>query len=151
MSYLDIDAFFPFYNEERNTHTCILFKDGHKEYVRPNVTRYIPMLFFQAELNDKAIHRWSSQLLGAEHNLPLLITDQLIFIPIKFQTQPYAPGHPFTFGYVNYNAIAFYSDKEVILKSQAVLQTLSPTKFIEKKIRDATLLSFAYQAKKREL
>lgn len=151
MNYLDIDAFFPYYSEEKNSRTCILYKDGTKRFVSPNISKYVLQLYFEAGLNKEAVHAWSSKVLKTEFNLPLLITDKLIFIPIKFQPQPYTPGHSFTFGYVNYDAIAFYSEYEVMLKNQTVLQTISPTQFIGKKIRDAILLGYTYREKKKEL
>lgn len=145
MNYLDIDAFFPYYDAEQNCRTCILYKDGTKEFISLNVSQYGRRIYFLAKLNKEAIHAWSSQILNASSNLPLLITDKLIFIPIKFKPHPYTPGHAFTFGYVNYNAISFYSSQEVILKNQTVLNTVSPHQFIDKKIRDAMLLAYAYQ------
>lgn len=151
MNFLDIDAFFPYYNEEKNSRTCVLYKNGIKEFVRPNISKYVLQLYFAAGLNKEAVHAWSSKVLKATFNLPLLLTDKLIFIPIKFQPQPYTPGHSFTFGYINYDAIAFYSEREVMLKNQLVLQTISPTQFIDKKIRDAILLGCAYREKKNEL
>lgn len=151
MDYLNIDAFFPFYNEETNTRTCVLYKDGTRKYVRLNISKYIPKLFFEAGLNEKAVRQWTSNILKSKVNLPLLLTDKLIFIPVKFKPQLYIPGHAFTFGYINYEAIAFYSSQNVILKNETVLQTISPSQFIDKKVRDALLLSFAYQEQKKLL
>lgn len=145
MNYLDIDAFFPYYDMEENSRTCILYADGTKEFVSLNVSQYALRLYFLAKLNKDAIRAWSRQVLNATCNVPLLITDKLIFIPVKFKPHPYTPGHAFTFGYINYNAISFYSSQEVILKNQVVLNTISPHQFIDKKIRDAMLLAYAYR------
>lgn len=147
MNYLDIDAFFPFYNEEKNTHTCVLYHDGTQKYVKPNVAKYILQLYFEAMLNYEAIHNWSCDVLHAKCNLPLLFNKQCIFIPIKFRQPPYMPSPSYTYGYVHFNAIAFFSEHEVILKNQIVLQTISPTSFIEKKIRDAIFLGYVYEKK----
>lgn len=141
MNVLEIDAFFPFYDEEKNTHTCVLYHDCTKKYIKPNVSKYIPQLYFEAEINYEAIYHWSCEFLQAKHNIPLLFNKQCIFIPIKFRQHPYAPRPAYTYGYVKFNEIAFFSDREVMLKNQIVLQTLSPTHFVEKKIRDALFLS----------
>ncbi|WP_054741707.1 hypothetical protein [Cellulosilyticum ruminicola] len=145
MNYLDIDAFFPHYDMDQNCRTCIIYSDTTKEFVPLNVSQYARRLYFLAKLNKDALHNWSKQILNTATNLPLLITDKLIFIPVKFKPHPYTPGHAFTFGYINYNAISFYSSHEVILKNQIILNTISPHPFIDKKIRDATLLSYAYR------
>lgn len=145
MNYLDIDAFFPHYDMEQNSRTCVLYNDGTKEFINLNISQYGRRLYFLAKLNKEAIRAWSQQVLHATCNVPLLITDKLIFIPVKFKPHPYTPGHAFTFGYINYNAISFYSSQEVILKNQTVLNTISPHQFIAKKMRDAMLLAYAYR------
>lgn len=143
MNVLEIDAFFPFYDAEKNTHTCVLDHNCIRTYIKSNVAKYIPQLYFEAELNYEAIYRWSCDVLQAKHNIPLLFNKHCIFIPVKFRQHPYMPRPAYTYGYVNFNEIAFFSDHEVMLKNQIVLPTLSPTAFIEKKMRDAMLLSYS--------
>ncbi len=151
MNLTEIAAFYPFYNDTLGTRTCILSRDGTKKYVKPHVVKYIPRLYAHIGLNLDTIQHWSCEILKTKANVPLLFSDKIIFIPVKFPQPPYSPSPTYSFGYINIEEIAFFSGREVILKNQMTLQTLSPTPFIEKKLRDALILSYAYLQRKTQL
>ena len=142
MKYFEIDAFYPFYTEDGHDHTCILLKDGSKEYVSQCVKHFIPHLLYDTGLDARSIRLWASKVTGLKQNLPIIIDENIIFIPVKFRKR--LNSTTTAFGYINYNSILSYSNTTVTLKNQTILETLSPTKFIDKKLIDAKLLAYAY-------
>nr|WP_303244292.1 hypothetical protein [uncultured Cellulosilyticum sp.] len=144
MKYFEIDAFFPIYKKEGPAQTCILLTNGTKQYSHYSIRQFIPHLLYDTGLDERSIRLWSSKVTGSKHLLPLIIDNLNVFIPIKFAIEGENNRISVVYGYVNLGSIAHYSNKEVILKSQVSLPTLSSIKYIEKKIVDAKLLTYAY-------
>lgn len=148
MKYFEIDAFFPCHSEDGTAKTCILLSNGTKHYSRYNMRQFISHLLCDVGLDYRSIRLWSTKVTGAKHHLPLIIDNLNIFLPIKFQMN--MPGPETSYGYVHLGSIARYSDTEIILKNQIALATLSSTKYIEKKMIDAKLLTYAYLDNKKK-
>lgn len=142
MKYFEIDGFLPFYTEDGHDQTCILLKNGDKEYSPYAIKHFIPHLLFDTGLDVRSTRLWATKITGLKQNLPLVIDDQNIFIPIKFRKP--LKSTTTAFGYINYTSIATYSDMRITLNNQNILETLSSAKYIDKKLIDAKLLAYAY-------
>ena len=103
VKYFEIDAFYPFYTEDGHDHTCILLKDGSKEYVSQCVKHFIPHLLYDTGLDARSIRLWASKVTGLKQNLPIIIDENIIFIPVKFRKRLNSTTR--AFGYINYNSI----------------------------------------------
>lgn len=149
MKYFEIDAFFPYYSEDGAIKTCVLLTNGTKQYSRYNMRQFISHLLCDVGLDYRCVRLWSTKVTGVKHHLPLIIDNLNIFLPIKFPAQAHTPRSETSYGYINLGSIARYSDTEIVLKNQITLSTLSSTKYIEKKMVDAKLLTYAYLDNKK--
>ncbi len=150
MKYFEIDAFFPTYKENNPAQTCILLNNGITQYSHYSIRQFIPHLLYETGLDERSIRLWSSKLTGSKHLVPLIIDNLNIFIPIKFAVPIKNNACTSAYGYINLGSIDHFSDTEVVLKNQTALSTLSSVKYIEKKIVDAKLLTYAYLDMKKK-
>lgn len=147
VKYFEIDAFFPCYKEDTNIKTCIILSNGTTRYSHYNMRQFTARLLCDIGMDYLSLRLWSSKVTGAKHHLPLIIDNLNVFIPIRFKAK--ANGNETSYGYINMGSIERYSDTEIVLRNQVVLPTLSSTKYIEKKMVDAKLLTYAYLDNKK--
>ncbi len=142
MLYSNIVALIPFYDTYGQNSTCILFKDGSKEYASCSIKTYIYRMLYTLHLDPKAIRHWTYQVIGSKLNTPVVIDNNLIFLPVKLRKG--VGKQDGCFGYVNNNFIVAADDHHLTLINSQTLATLSPKSYILKKQNDAKLLGYAY-------
>lgn len=148
MLYTQIVALIPFYDHYGQNSTCILFQDGSKEYATCSIKNYITTMYYKLHLDPRAVRFWTSQIIGAKINTPLVIDDQLILLPVKLRKG--IGKQDGCFGYINNRVISEARDNEILFTNGHVLPTLSSKSYIHKKQTDAKLLSYAYVDYKKQ-
>lgn len=145
---LQFAALIPFYDDYGQNSTCILYKDGSKEYFGCPVKSYIQKLLYELHLDPKAVSFWTTKTIGTKLNSPITIDDSLILIPVKFRKS--VGKQDGCFGYVCNDCIKEPHDFSITLTNDEVLPTLSPQSYIQKKQKDAALLSYVYTDYKKQ-
>ena len=148
MFYFDIAALIAFYDTYGQNSTCILFKDGSKEYASCSIKTYIYRMLYTLHLDPKAIRHWTYQVTGSKLNTPVVIDDHLIFLPVKLRKG--VGKQDGCFGYVNNSCILSVEDNQLILTNNNTLPTLSPKSYILHKQNTAKLLGYAYVDYKKQ-
>ncbi|MGL4798993.1 MAG: hypothetical protein ACRCWY_06330 [Cellulosilyticaceae bacterium] len=142
MSYYHIHALIPIYTTTGENATLVIHLDGSSEKCHCTLQTYIRRMLYQAHLDPQSLKYWTSKVLGEKLNTPLILSDTLVFIPIKMrQAIGRTDG---CFGYVLSNCILTYDDHTLTLTSGQTLTTLSTKSYVAKKQRDACLLRYAY-------
>ena len=140
-------AIIPYYDPYGGNATYTLLTDGTKETFDLSIKNYIYHMFRQLYMDPLALKNWVSHILSAKSNMPLILTDAYIFIPIKVR---YPIGRlDGAFGYVALDAMVSYKDGVITLKNGVILETLSSDSYITKKIKDAKLLAYAYKEQRK--
>lgn len=148
MFYSDIAALIPFYDTYGQNSTCILFKDGSKEYASCSIKTYIYRMLYTLHLDPKAIRHWTHHVIGSKLNTPVVIDNNLIFLPVKLRKG--VGKQDGCFGYVNSSFIVAIEDNQLTLINNQTLTTLSPKSYILKKQNAAKLLGYAYVDYKKQ-
>lgn len=99
-------------------------------------------MFYQVCLDPVAVRHYSSRILHAKGNLPLILSPDYIFIPVKMR-RPIGRQDG-AFGYIRVDAIQSYEKGLVTLTSGQTLTTYSSDSYIAHKLKDAKLLRYAY-------
>lgn len=148
MIYTRFLAVIPFYNEYGQNATCVLFKDGSREYLNCSIKNYIHTMFSKLHLDPKALSFWTYGILGYKLNAPLIIDEDTVLIPIKFRKS--ISKHDGCFGYVHQRFIKDVQDYSLTLSTEEVLDTLTLASYVAKKQKDATFLTYAYLDYKKQ-
>lgn len=148
MNYTLIDALIPFYDSDGANATCILFHDGSRSYKDCPIKKYLYHMLYSLHLDPNAVKHWTYKTIGTKINTPIIIDDSLIFLPVKLRKG--VGKQDGCFGYVNSKVIQAYEDNQITLCNGEILATLSPRSYIQKKITDAKLLSYAYMDYKKQ-
>lgn len=148
MFYSHIVALIPFYDQYGQNSTCILFKDGSKEYAPYSIKAYLCRMLYTFHLDPKAVKHWTHQVIGTKLNTPIIIDNRLIFLPVKLRKS--VGKQDGCFGYVNNHFIIDVADYQLTLINDQILPTLSPKSYILKKQTDAKLLGYAYVDYKKQ-
>lgn len=152
MYYEDIMALIPFYDENGQNMTRILLKDGTSSASTCSVKAYISQILSSLHLDPHALKFWIFKMTGDKHNTPLIISNDLIFIPIKFRKS--IGSHDGCFGFINAisltSAETYIENYHITLPSNICLNTLSTKAYIMGKQKTAQLLSYAYLSSKKE-
>ncbi len=148
MLYLDFAALIPFYDDRGQNSTCVLFKDGSKEYFSCSVKNYMTTLLYELHLDPHSLRFWTSQIIGTKLNIPFTIDEHHIFLPVKFRKP--VTKQDGCFGYVSRDLIAHVEDGLLTFTTGLTLQHLSKKSYLNKKQKDAALLSYAYTDFKKQ-
>lgn len=148
MDYSNYAALIPFYSECGENCTCIIYNDGKKDYLSSSLKKVIHEMFHSLYLDPCALKHWTSEMVGYKNNLPLLVDNTLIFLPIKLRK---AVGkQDGCYGYFNIASILDYSNYLITLCNGEIIPTLSPKKYIQKKTMHANLLEYLYLEHKKQ-
>lgn len=148
MNYTLIAAIIPFYSDNGENSTCILLNDGSKLYKSCSIKRYMHYMLYSLHLDPNAVKHWTYETIGTKLNTPIIIDDSLIFLPVKLRKG--VGKQDGCFGYVNSKLIQACEDNLITLCNGETLVTLSPKSYIQKKLTDAKLLSYAYMDYKKQ-
>ena len=148
MFYSNIVALIPFYDTYGQNSTCILFEDGSEEYASCSIKTYLSRMLYTFHLDPKALKHWTHQVIGSKLNTPVIIDNNLIFLPVKLRKS--VGTQDGCFGFVNNRFIIAACDYQLTLVNDYLLPTLSPKSYIIKKQTDAKLLSYAYVDYKKQ-
>lgn len=147
MMYYLCSAIIPYYDSYGGNATYTLLTDGTKETFDFSIKNYTYHMFRQLFMDPLSLKNWASHILSGKSNLPLILTDAYIFIPIKMRTP--IGRLDGAFGYVALDSIVGYKDSMITLKNGVILETLSSDSYITKKMKDARLLRYAYQEQRK--
>lgn len=136
-------AILPFYDDHGYNATYTLLSDGTKETYQLPIKTYIYRMFHQLYMDPLALKNWSTHILSSQYNLPLIINETYIFIPVKMRT-PIGRCDG-ACGYVLLSAIKDFKDGTITLVNGTTLDTLSSDTYLTKKMKDARLLRYAYE------
>ncbi len=142
MFYIQFAALIPFYDTYGQNATCILLKDGSKEYFNGSIKAYMHAMLYELHLDPKAVNFWTSKIIGTKLNTPLIIDESMILLPVKFRKS--VGKQDGCFGYVNYHCVECVQDHQLTLSNGEILPNLSRKSYIAKKQKDAKLLGYAY-------
>lgn len=143
-----IAAFIPFYSAEGENSTCVLLKDGSR-YTKPcSIKKYIQHMLYSVHLDPCAVKHWTYTVIGTKLNTPLIISNDIIFLPVKMRNG--IGKQDGCYGYINAKAIQSFDTHSIHLCTGETLSTLSPKTYIQKKQYDAKLLSYAYLDYKKQ-
>lgn len=141
-------ALIPFYDTFGQNSTCVILKDGSKEYFGCSIKAYIHSMFYELHLDPRAVSFWTHKILGTKLNTPLIIDDSLVLLPVKFRKS--VGKQDGCFGYVTNHCIESIDDNSITLSYGETLPSLSQKSYILKKQKDAALLSYAYTDYKKQ-
>lgn len=148
LNYTQIAALIPFYSSNGENSTCILLHDGSKIYKQCSIKKYIHYMLYSLHLDPNAVKHWTYEIIGTKLNTPIIIDNDLIFLPVKLRKS--VGKQDGCFGYVNSHEIANYDDNLITLCNGEKLPTLSPKSYMTKKQHDAKLLRYAYLDYKKQ-
>lgn len=147
MRYDHVLAFLPTYSPLGEDVTRVLLHDGTWDTLDFPIKDYILKMLYQSHRDPRYLQHWTYTHIGCKLNTPLTLTDTLIFIPIKVRQ---ALGkHHSCYGYVLHDAITAYEDYQLTLAHHTTLPYLSKKTYLTKKLRDASLLCYAYKAQRK--
>jgi len=141
-------ALIPFYDTYGQNSTCLILKDGSREYFGFSIKTYIRNMFYDLHLDPKALNFWTYKILGTKLNTPVIIDDSLILLPVKFRKS--VGKQDGCFGYVTNSCITDIEDNQITLSHNEVLPSLSQKSYILKKQKDAKLLKYSYTDYKKQ-
>ena len=142
MNYTQISAMIPFYSSNGENSTCIILNDGSRICEPQSVKIYIDHMIFSLHLDPRAIKYWTSKMIGNKLNNPLVIDNELIFLPVKFRQG--IGKHDGCVGYINMKNIQSFDNHLIVLCNGEKINNLSSKSYIEQKQRSAQLLSYLY-------
>ena len=148
MNYTQIAALIPFYSPEGENSTCILLNDGDKFYKSCSIKKYLHHMFYCLHLDPTAVKHWTYEVIGTKLNTPIIIDNDIIFLPVKLRKG--VGKQDGCFGYVNSKYLQSYDDNSILLCNGELLPTLSSKSYIQKKEYDAKLLRYAYLEHKKQ-
>lgn len=148
MDYNQIAALIPFYDTNGENSTCIIFMDGSRECTPCSVKKFMRSMLYDFHLDPHALRHWTFRMIGTKLNTPIIINDNLIFLPVKLRKG--VGKQDGCFGYVRHDHIRSFANKEVTLSSGEMLATLSPKAYLTKKHLDANMLRFSYREFKKK-
>lgn len=148
MNYTQIAALIPFYSVNGENSTCILYSDGSKAYKSCSIKKFIHHMLYTFHLDPLAVKHWTYNVIGTKLNTPLIIDNELIFLPVKLRKG--VGKQDGCFGYINSRQLVSYENHLITFSSGDTLPTLSPKSYIQKKLYDAKLLSYAYVDYKKQ-
>ena len=106
-------ALIPFYDVYGQNSTCVILKDGSKEYFSCSIKNYIHKMLYELHLDPKAVNFWTYKILGTKLNTPIIIDDSFILLPAKFRQS--VGKQDGCFGYVNHTCIIAVQDNSITL------------------------------------
>lgn len=140
------NAIIPFYDTQGANMTYTISENGTVETHPFTAKKFLDNLFSELCLDPKMLRHWSSRILHSKTQMPIIFMIDQVFIPVKIRTS--IGKHDGCFGYILTAAITSYTDYEITLSNGQVLETLSSASYISAKLRDAKLLSYAYDEQK---
>lgn len=105
-------------------------------------------MLYCLHLDPNAVKHWTYEAIGTKLNTPLIIDNNIIFLPVKLRRS--VGKQDGCFGYVNSKDIVSYDDLQIVLCNGETLSTLSSKSYIQKKEYDARLLRCAYLEHKKQ-
>lgn len=105
-------------------------------------------MLYSLHLDPNAVKHWTYEIIGTKLNTPIIIDNDLIFLPVKLRKS--VGKQDGCFGYVNSHEVANYDDNLITLCNGEKLPTLSPKSYMIKKQHDAKLLRYAYLDYKKQ-
>lgn len=143
MMYYRCEAIVPYYDECGQNCTYVILKDGSRMEYKMPVRSYIRKLFYAMHLDLAARNRWAAEVLRHEFNTPILVSDELVLVPVKFRKPIGAKDG--CFGYVNLGAIDEVGDYSLSLVDGQRIATLSKASYVRSKMKDGEHLVYAYR------
>lgn len=142
MSAYDISAIIPFYNENGENCTRIIYRNGVTESKNCSVKKFMRSILYDFHLDPVALRHWTFNLIGAKLNTPIVINENLVFLPVKMRKG--VGKQDGCYGYLGYSYIRGLEDQKVFLSSGETLPVLSASSYVSRKQRDAHLLCIGY-------
>ena len=105
-------------------------------------------MFYCLHLDPTAVKHWTHEVIGTKLNTPIIIDNDIIFLPVKLRKG--VGKQDGCFGYINSKSIQSYDDNSILLCNGELLPTLSPKSYLQKKEYDAKLLRYAYLEHKKQ-
>lgn len=143
MMYYRCEAIVPYYDECGQNCTYVILKDGSRTEYKMPVKSYIRKMFYAMHIDLEARNRWASEVLRHEFGNPILMSDEIVLVPVKMRKS--IGSKDGCFGYVSLTAIDEIGDYSILLECGQRLVTLSKTGYVKDKIRDGEHLVYAYR------
>ena len=137
------EAIVPYYDEFGQNCTCVILRDGSKVEFKMPIRTYVRQLFYALHINLAARTQWITSILNKESGNPLLVNDEMVWIPVKFRKG--VGSKDGCSGYVLKSAIKEVGDYTLVLACQQRLTTLSKANYIKDKQKDGQHLLYAYR------
>lgn len=135
-------AFFPMYSKEGKDVTRLISSDGSMDSAPVCIQNFTRQFLAIYHLDMPTLQYWSKELLKYKIHIPLVITHEYSYIPVKVREVYSENDKPF--GYFLVSAIADYEDFSITLTSGEKIPVLSTKAYMNMKLRDAKLLSYDY-------
>lgn len=142
MLYYNVLAILPCYTSTGENATRILLSDGTYDTLPIPIKTYIQKMLYQTHHDPKFLQHWTYKVTGCKQNTPITLSDTYIFIPIKARQA--VSRFDGSYGYVRSDMIDDHLDYTLLLKGNISLTHLSKKSYTSKKLRDASLLRYAY-------
>lgn len=139
-------AIIPFYDTHGANVTYTITEDGSIQIHPIPIKHFLNHLFNEFSLDPKHLRRWTSQVLYYKTHMPIILLEDLVFIPIKVRSN--IGKYDGCFGYVLTRSIVAYDDYTITLQHNQIIKTHSSASYIRKKLYDAQFLSFTYKEQK---
>lgn len=142
LSPYQISAIIPFYNENGENCTRIIYSNGVTESKNCSVKKFMGSILYDFHLDPHALRDWTFDLIGTKLNTPIVINEHLIFLPARIRKG--VGKQDGCYGYLGYSHIRGFEDQKVFLSSGETLPVLSASSYVRRKQRDAYLLRIGY-------
>lgn len=142
--YTQCEAIVPYYDGCGQNCTYVILKDGSRMDHKMPIKSFIRKMFYELHIDMDARTKWGSGVLRHDFGNPILISDQLVLVPVRLRKPVGAKDG--CFGYVSLRAIKEVGDYNLSLACGQRVSTLSKTGYVTGKMRDGEHLAYAYRA-----
>lgn len=147
MNLANVLYFIPTYDQVGHNVTQVAFPNGEQQIINLTIKQCIDKLLTQIGLDRKCLRNWTDKIIQGKHNTPLILTENIIFIPVKMRHADIrADG---CIGYVRWDAILKIQDYGLTLKHHFTLTTYSSSAYIKRKLTHSYQLQNAYALYKK--
>lgn len=147
-----IQGMIPVYGDNGENGIYIYTHGGEEIYIDKSIRSFISYLFHQRRIDLYALRQWTSSILHRRNGLPLVLSRELVWVPIKIR-KPIgrADGSE---GYISLLHIKDLAEKDhktsIQLKCGKEISSLHSKKIIESRILFAQLMLAKYEKEQME-
>ncbi len=138
-----IEAIIPTYDEQGKNICQVVYSDGETVSQTISATSFLRKWLFILRIDLYTVRMWAADVLDHRNLNPIVISEKLIFIPVKIR-KPVSPKDG-SYGYVRLNKIESIESDYILLSNGKQIPYLSSYPTLRRKIQLGRLLGYTYR------